>query len=106
MARFEYNTQTGETRSLPDLPANTTGKYVPQYLTMKQARLVLHREKLTDKIAALLTALPEPQKTEALLTWEFASGVDRNDPLVQLLKSQLKLTEEDLDGLFLKGSVL
>lgn len=106
MARYEYSILTGQTTTLPDLPPSIEEVYIPTYLTMKQARLVLHREKLTEQIVALLTALPEPQKTEALLTWEFASGVDRNDPLVQLLKSQLKLTEEDLDGLFLKGSVL
>lgn len=106
MARYEFNIQTGQTVELPNLPPTEVSTVIPTSLTMRQARLaLLGLGKLVD-VSTLITTLPEPQKTAALIEWEFAATVERDNSLVQLVKTQLSISEEDLDKLFIEGSVL
>jgi len=106
MARYEYNTQTGETTEHPDLPIVAEIQQIPKSLTMMQARLVIYKAGLLPAVAAFIEALSEPTKTEVSLVWEYAASVEREHPLVQLLAKEFKLTEEALDQLFLEGSKL
>lgn len=73
---------------------------VPQSITMRQARLQLHKiGKLAD-VQAAINALPEPPKTEAQIEWDYASVVERASSFVVLLTPALGLSEEEMDNLF------
>lgn len=79
---------------------------VPQKLTARQARLALHSiGKLAD-VPAAIAALPEPQKTNAEIEWEYATYIERNNPFVAVLASALQLTDEQIDQLFIEGAKL
>jgi hypothetical protein len=79
---------------------------VPQVVTMRQARIALHRKNLLTTVETSLSSLPEPQKTEALIEWEYATEVQRTSPLVQSLAMVLTLSEQQVDELFVLASAL
>lgn len=98
-----YDPETGvfTTLSYEELP-----EPVPQKLTARQARLALHSiGKLAD-VPAAIAALPEPQKTNAEIEWEYATYIERNNPFVAVLASALQLTDEQIDQLFIEGAKL
>lgn len=75
---------------------------VPQSVTMRQARLALHRSGLFETIVAAVNAAGEEVKIE----WEYASEVQRNSSLVSTLSSAIGIPDEQLDNLFvLAGSL-
>lgn len=79
---------------------------VPKTLTARQARLALHGiGKLAD-VPAAIAALPEPQKTQAEIEWEYATHIERNNPFVAVLANALQLTDEQIDQLFVDGATL
>jgi hypothetical protein len=69
-------------------------------VTMRQARLALHRAGLLDQVDAAIT------DAEARIEWEYATTVERNSPLVQNLAAGLGLTEQQLDDLFTQAAGL
>lgn len=69
-------------------------------VTMRQARLALHRVGLLSQVNAAIT---DP---EARIEWEYAQTVDRHSPLVQNLAAGLGLTEQQLDDLFTTAATL
>lgn len=85
---------------------NESGLVVPNELTARQARLALHNiGKLAD-VPAAIAALPEPQKTQAEIEWEYATHIERSNPFVAVLAGALGLTDEQLDQLFIDGAAL
>lgn len=73
---------------------------VPTEVTMRQARLaLLSQGHLTDAENAL-NGLSEPDKSAALIEWEYALSVDRNSTLVQTMITLLGLTTQEADDLF------
>ena len=70
-------------------------------ITPRQARLVLHRAGLLDKVATMLAADKEME-----LWWEYSLDIQRNHEIVIALGMQLGLTEAQLDQLFVDGSKL
>lgn len=92
---------SGDAWFIGDAPVVTPAMpEVPQSITMRQARLQLHKiGKLTD-VQAAINALPEPPKTEAQIEWDYASVVERASPFVSLLTPALGLSEEEIDNLF------
>ena len=70
-------------------------------ITPRQARLVLHRAGLLDKVATMLAADKEME-----LWWEYSLDIQRNHEMVIALGTQLGLTEAQLDQLFVDGSKL
>lgn len=75
---------------------------VPARISMAQACLALYQSNLLDAVEALIAA----QGRAAQIEWERRQNVERNHPLVQLAKSQLPLTESQLDDLFALGASL
>jgi len=65
-------------------------------VTMRQARLALLSVGELAKIAPAIQALPSPQKEQAEIEWEYATTVDRSNPLMSLLG----LPDEEIDRLF------
>lgn len=76
---------------------------VPQTLTARQARLALHGIGKLSDVPAAIAALPEPQKTNAEIEWEYATHIERNNPFVAVLASALQLTDMQVNQLFVEG---
>jgi len=77
-----------------------TAKREAMVVTMAQARKALHAVgKLADAEAAL-QGLSEPEKTNALIDWEYSTTVRRTSPWVQSLAPALSLDDAALDALF------
>ena len=80
---------------------------VPQQVTMRQARLALLELDILDQVPGAIADIEDPkQKSQAEIEWEYATTVDRNSPLVQMLSAQLGLSESQLDDLFQLASTL
>jgi len=75
---------------------------VPQVLTMRQARLVLHQVGLLDDVEAAVKAADRSVQIE----WEFAGEVHRKWPTLVALASALNLDDVALDALFMAGAQL
>ena len=75
---------------------------VPQVLTMRQARLVLHQVGLLDDVEAAVKAADRSVQIE----WEYAQEVHRNWPTLVALAGALKLDDAALDALFMSGAQL
>ena len=69
---------------------------IPSIVSMRQARLALLQSGLLSTVSAAIAAGGESDQIE----WEYATEVNRNQPLVQNMKSGLNLSDADLDNLF------
>jgi hypothetical protein len=79
---------------------------VPQVVTMRQARLALLGAGKLAAVTAALNALPEPQKTAALITWEYSGAVERQNGLVPQLAGALGMTDAQIDALFIAAAAI
>ncbi len=79
---------------------------VPQSITMRQARLALLGAGMLDDVSTAINSLPEPDKSAALIEWEYASEVQRSTGLVASMGAALGLTEAQLDELFMQAAQL
>lgn len=115
MKAIEINAATGETteRSLtPEEIAEmqeieNIPEPVPQSLTSRQLRLqwVAEGHDLAT-ISGAINQLPEPQKTQAQINWEFAGNFERNNELLCSVADALGISQEQLDNIFRNGSRL
>jgi len=76
---------------------------VPNSVTMRQARLALLAAGKLSQVDAAINSLPEPQRSEAKIEWEYSGEVLRNKPFVQSLGAALGLSNDDLDALFIEA---
>lgn len=79
---------------------------VPTSITMRQTRLALLQAGKLSAIDTALASLPSPQKEQAQIEWEYASEVQRDNPLIGQLMSVLGMGETELDALFIEGAKL
>jgi hypothetical protein len=82
-------------------PADPPPPIVITSVTMRQARLALHRAGLLAQVDAAIAS-----DVEAQIEWEYAQTVERHSPLVQNLAAGLGLTEQQLDDLFTQAAGL
>ncbi len=75
---------------------------IPTIVSMRQARLALLQAELLATVDAAIAAGSEADQ----ITWEYATEVDRNSPLVVNLSASLGLTEQQLDDLFTLAATL
>lgn len=73
---------------------------------MAQARIALSRAGLLTSVTAAIDQLPDDQKPEAQLWWEYSSTVQRSHPLVIALASGLGLSSAELDTLFTAAAAI
>lgn len=73
---------------------------VPQVVSMRQARLALLKRGYLSQVEPIINQLPEEQKQAALIEWEFAGTVDRDEALTRVLVAGLNLTEQQENELF------
>lgn len=92
-----YVAEQGDTPTLPE-PAPAPG--VPQEVSMRAARRALHAAGLYGAVAPAIAALPEPQRTQAQIDWDYAATVRRDWPFVGLLAMGLGLDDATIDALF------
>src|SRR5690625_1881611 len=92
-----YDPETGEfTR--PEPPPYI--EPVPDAVSQRRARLALLNAGLLSQAEAVFESLPEPQRTAALIEWEYATHISRHTQLVATLTPALGLSEEEVDNLF------
>lgn len=89
----------------PPSPAEPT-LTVPSSITMRQARLCLHRHGLLASVQPAIDALPEPDRTAAQIEWDYSAAVERNRGFVVMIGQSLGLTETQLDELFIEAAQL
>ena len=83
-------------------PSPDNYEYIPDAVSMRQARLALSRQGLLAQVQTGINSLSE----ESQIEWEYAGSVERNSPLVQSLGAALGLTETQLDDLFILAATL
>lgn len=83
-----------------------SGNTVPRIVTMRQARLALLQQGLLSSVEVVIAGLPEPEKSAALIEWEYATTVDRDWPWVVTLTELMGLTDEQIDELFILANTL
>lgn len=79
---------------------------IPREVTMRQARLQLHKLGMLKDVQPAIDSLDEPQRTEAQIEWDYATNINRDNASVQLLIEKLELTDEQVDEWFLEASKL
>lgn len=92
----------GETLTPPPAPPVT----IPSAVTMRQARLALLAAGKLSLVDAAIDALPEPQRTQAQIEWEYSQEVRRSNPLLTLIAPALGLDDDGLDALFVQAATL
>ena len=75
---------------------------VPQQVTMRQARLELLSRGLLDDVEAMIAAAGR----EAQIEWEYASLVERGNPVIAGVQQQQGFTDEQIDDLFREAAKL
>ena len=75
---------------------------IPQSITIRQARLALLGAGLLDTVNAGMAGMGQSAQIE----WEFASEVQRSNPLIGAMAAALGMTDAQLDDLFTLGSTL
>lgn len=79
---------------------------IPQSVTMRQARLAMLHAGILDDVEALIQNMPGDDGRAARIDWEFAQDVRRDWHLVGALGSQLGMTADQIDDLFIyAGSI-
>ena len=80
--------------------------HIPASVTMRQARLALLAAGKLAAVGEAIAALPSPQKTAALIEWDYSSTVERDSNIVTLLGPALNLDAAALDALFIAAARL
>lgn len=75
-------------------------------LTMRQFRLGLLGAGLLGTVTAAIEAMPEPARSAALIEFDYASEVLRDNPLVLSLAAALNLSPEMIDDLWRSAAQL
>jgi hypothetical protein len=94
--RLEWNEETGDfTRT--KMPVK-----VPKKITPLQLRKALNSAGLRDAVEAAIKKAPQ----ETVDSWEYATEIQRDNPLVEQLAKTLSLTKEAIDQIFIDAAKL
>ena len=97
---------SGDAWFVGDAPVYDNTPAVPPVITMRQARLQMHKISKLSAVQAAINELPDPPKTEAQIEWDYASVVERSSQFVALLTPALGLTDVEMDDLFREAAQL
>jgi hypothetical protein len=78
----------------------------PKRVTMRQARLALMQAGLLDNVQNAMAGMQGVEGTAARIEWEYSNEMSHGQPLIVSMASVLKLTDADVDALFLTASRL
>lgn len=89
-------------------PAKARERWLADHgvVSMAQARLALMQSGKLASIDTAIAAMPEPDKSSAMVLWEYSTIIRRSDPLVQSLATAIGLTSAQVDDLFLLAGTL
>ena len=79
---------------------------VPASVTMRQGRLALLAAGKLAQVDAAIASLPEPQKSAALIEWNFSNELQRGNAFVATLGAALGLSDAQVDQLFITAAQL
>lgn len=80
---------------------------VPFGVTPRQIRLALLGAGISiTTIENAINSLPEPNRSAAMITWEYSVEFQRSNTLIQSMAPMLGLTSEQVDQLFTIASTL
>ena len=79
---------------------------IPKTVKMRQARIALFRAGLLSQVSSAIAAMTGDVGEEARIEWEYADEVSRDSVLVQAISSQLNISEQALDELFITATEL
>lgn len=79
---------------------------IPQEVTMRQARLALHRAGILNSVNSAIAAMQGEAGEVARIEWEFSATMRRDRPFVLSIGTALGLSEEDIDNLFIDAANL
>lgn len=71
-------------------------------LTMRQARLYLQQAGMLEQVDALISTLD----TAAQIEWQYSSTVEISSPIVQFMRAQLGLSDEQVQTMFNEAGLL
>lgn len=92
--------------SITKEPLPPAPPYVPQSVTMRQARLALLGAGLLTQVNDAVASMAGVEGESARIEWEYATRVERNSPLVDGLAAALNLDGASLDNLFTSAAGL
>lgn len=81
---------------------NTETTAVPEQVTMFQCRAILSQMGILSQVDSAMQAAGG----DALLAWEYAGTVHRQSPLVNSMATQLSLTSDQVDQMFIQASTI
>lgn len=81
--------------------------FLPKVVSQRQLRtqLVLNAFDLND-VQLAINDLSEPNKSVAQIAWDYAITFERDSPLLMCLATNLGLTVDEVDAIFLNASKL
>lgn len=80
---------------------------VPESVTPYQFRVALLRAGVTlAQVSALIDALPQPQRDEARVAWEYGSEVRRDHALIAQFGAALGMNDAAIDAAFIEAARL
>ena len=91
----------------PEEIAEANKPIVPSIITARQLRLqlVLNGFNL-NTIDLIIDSLPEPNKSIARVSWEYATTFERGHQMLSLIAQQIGITETELDTIFINAEKL
>lgn len=75
---------------------------VPEFITRKQAKLILKQKGLLEQVEQTLSTVDDIQKIE----WSDSLHFERNNPVLMAIAQSLNLTNEQLDEMFIAAKEL
>lgn len=91
----------------PDVPVYITAPVeVPQYVSMRSARLALLQAGKLSVVNTTITNMPGVDGDAARIEWEYAQEVRRDSSLVLSLIPLLGMSDSEIDKLFILAAAL
>ncbi|MDD2988937.1 MAG: hypothetical protein PHI64_08245 [Zoogloea sp.] len=75
-------------------------------ITLRQCKLALLNAGKLQDVLAYIDAMPEPQRTAALIEFDYANEVERSSVLLNTVAAAIGLSESELNELFESAKVL
>lgn len=90
---------------VPHIPAPAP-RVVPQTVPRKAAKLALLNAGHLAAVVAYVEALPEPERTAALIDLNDSETYSRGHPFVGAMQAVLALTDDEVDDLFVEADAI
>lgn len=81
-------------------------KVVPEYVTMKQARLTLLGAGMLSAVSTAVAGFEGVEGEAARISWEYSTEVRRYDALTIALGAAIGLSSDQIDDLFITAAQL